>query len=452
MPSLPLGRSAFERTRGALPRLPVVNFIVEKAPTEKEGGIFQSRRGMVENMTVGSGPIHATMQRDGILSGARITVSGSEVYSDTTLIGSINVVGPVSIAADATQVVITGGADAVHWDGSTFSTIAFPDGAAVRAVAYLAGYFLAVRDDTQRIYFSAVGDGTDWDGLDYFSAENEPDRLLDLLVVGDGLVPVGTRTTEFHVKTGDADLPFQPIQQRVFEYGAIATGCSVPADNTHFWIGDDGIVYRAGQVPEPVSDDGHTADILASTSWRAYLTLDERHKLLHVRLDTKTLVFDITQNGAASEFASIGRANYRGYCADRTIIGDDDTGTLWELIGYLDDGGPMERRIAGGFPIEGGAFGVDVLRMRIEVGQGDLVGDYIEPTLEMRFSDDLGKTWSSWEGESLGEQGDYRTMPEWRALGMFDYPGALFEFRFTDPLPLRISGAEINPPGGGRSR
>jgi hypothetical protein len=452
MPTLPLGRSAYERTRGSFPRLPVVNFIAEKAPTEEGGIAFQSRRGLSLSTTIGSGPVRAIFQRDGVLSGSRFTVSGPSVYVNAAILGALGGSGPISIAGNATQVIITAGASMVHWNGTTFSTVSFPDGAGVTAVAFLAGYFLAIRAGTQRVYFSALNNGASWDGLDYFAAENQPDQALDLVIANDILVIVGSDSTEFWAKTGNADLPFQAIQQRVFQIGAIATGCAVEADNTHFQIAKDGIVYRAGNVPEPISDDGHTADILASATRSLFLVEDERHKLLHVRLATKTLVFDVT-SGNPSEFASLGRTNYRASCSDGTYMGDDTDGSIWVFSGYADAGGPMERRISAGFPINGGSISIDNLRLRVEVGQAtDLTGDYIEPTIEMRMSDDFGKTWTEWEGESVGAQGDYRIMPEWRALGMADYPGAIFEFRMTDPVGLRFSQALINEAGGGRGR
>lgn len=452
MTTLPLGRSAYERTRGSFPRLPVVNYIAEKAPTEEGGLAFQSRRGLSLNSTVGSGPVRATRSRGGVLAGARITVSGGTVYADGVSIGSLTGSGPVSIAGNATQVIITAGLDMIHWNGSSFTTVTFPDGASVTSVRFVAGYFLAIRAGTQRTYFSTLNDGTAWDGLDYFAAENEPDYLRDLEIANDILVLIGTGTTEFWVRTGNADLPFQAIQQRVFQIGAIATGCVIPEDNTHFWVGDDGIVYRAGNVPEPLSDDGHTADILASSTVSMFLVKDERHKLLHVRLDTKTLVVDIA-GGGWSEFASIGLTNYRVACSDGSLMGDDTTGKIWEWGGYADNDGPMERRISAGFPINGGAARIDNLRLRVEVGQAtDLAGDYAEPTIEMRDSDDFGKTWSEWDGISLGEQGDYRNMPEWRALGIADYPGKIFEFRVSDPVGVRFSQAFVNEAGGGRAR
>ncbi len=284
-----------------------------------------------------------------------IVVSGSSVYVDGASVGTITGAGPVTIAGNATQVIIAAAAAMVHWDGSSLTPVTFPDGANVTSVRFVAGYFLATRDSTQRVYFSMLNDGTAWDGLDYFAAENEPDQLLDLTDANDTLVLIGTKTTEFWVKTGNSDLPFQAIQQRVYPKGAIATGCAVAEDNTHFWVGNDGIVYRAGNVPEPMSDDGHTADILASASVSMFLVNDERHKLLHVRLGTKTLVVDIT-GGAWSEFASVGFSNYRVACSDGSLMGDDAAGKIWEWSGYADDSGPMERRISAGFPVNGGRW------------------------------------------------------------------------------------------------
>jgi len=452
MVAIPLGRSAYERTRGAFPRLPVVNYIAEKAPTEEGGIAFQSRRGLSESTEVGSGPIRAIFEEDGVLNGAQIVVSGAGVYADGTLIGALGGNGPVSIAGDANQVIIAAGGDMVHYDGSAFTTVAFPDGAFITSVAHLAGYFVALRAGTQRWYFSTIGDGAAWDGLDYASAENEPDQLNDIIVANDLLVLIGTSTTEFWIRTGNADLPFQAVQQRVFEYGSIAAGCAVPVDNTHIWIGNDGIVYRAGQVPEPVSDDGHTADILGSTSWRMFLVNDERHKLIHVRLDAKTLIFDVT-GGTWSEFESSGWTNYRVACSNGALMGDDETGKLWEFSGYLDAGGPLERRISGGFPVNGGTVHIGSLRLRVEVGTTEyLTGDYSDPSIEMRFSDDFGNTWTDWDETQLGEQGNYRTMPEWRALGNADYPGRIFEFRVTDPVSLRFSAALVNETTAGRAR
>jgi hypothetical protein len=68
------------------------------------------------------------------------------------------------------------------------------------------------------------------------------------------------------------------------------------------------------------------------------------------------------------------------------------------------------------------------------------------------LSDDAGQTWGEWGQDSLGATGNYRTCPEWRALGMFEFPGVMGEVRVTDAVPFRLSAVKINDPKGGRSR
>lgn len=452
MPEIQYGRSAYARNRGSMPELPLVNVFVEQAPADRGGVILQSRKGLVENITVGAGPVRATFQRDGIVSGSRVTISGDTAYSGTTNIGAIAGSGPASIDGDNDEVMMTAGGPLYRYSGGLFSPVDFPDGASVIKVVQLAGYFIAIRAGTQRWYFSPVGGGLVWDGLDYASAESEPDQLYDVLVVNDGLVFLGSETIEFWTRTGNADLPFAAIEQRVFKRGVIGTGCAVAVDNSFIWVGNDKIVYRGGNVPEAISQDGHAERLNASETFSVYLVEDERHKFVCIRLDSDTLVFDVT-TGQWCEFESYGRGNFRGNCADGTLIGDDETGALWAFSDYIDAGGVLERRLRGGFPIDGGTTGLNVVRVRTEVGgTGFLTGDYVAPVIEMRISNDYGKTWTDWEAETLGAQGEYRTMPEWRALGMGDYPGVLFEWRVTDPVGFRFSGATLNERHGGMAR
>ena len=452
MPDIAYGRSAYSRTRGNLPELPLVNMFVEATPTDS-GITLQSRKGLDEIANLGTGPIRGIFQRDGALDGVRFVVSGNSLYAGSALLGSISGSGPVSFAASETELVIAAGGPLYRTDGSAISEVVFPDDANVTAVTFLAGYFIALRAGSQQFYWSAVLDATSWDALDFASAENEPDHLLDCLVVDDVLVLLGSETVEFWPKTGDADIPFAPIQGRVFEQGVVGSGCSVATDNSFFWIGNDRIIYRNGNIPEAISDDGIVERAAASASFALFLIEDERHKFICCRFDASTMVYDLTTQQWC-EFASYGLANYRIRCAIAgPVMGSAEDGGLYQFSGYTDAGGPLERRWAGGFPLTGGSYPINNVRVTCNTGQAtDLTGDYAEPQIEMRFSNDYGQTWSDWEADTLGAQGNYRALPEWRALGMADAPGLLFEWRVTDPVSVRFSGAQINERHGGRQR
>lgn len=453
MPDIAYGRSAYNRTRGNLPELPLINMFVEATPVDNGGITLQSRKGLDEIAEVGDGPIRGIFQRDGALGGARFVVSGNKVYAGSTLLGAISGDGPVSFAASEAELVIAAGGPLYRTSGTDLSAPDFPDNAHVSAVTFLAGYFIALRAETQQFYWSGVLDATSWDGLDFASAENEPDHLLDCLVVDDVLVLLGSETVEFWPKTGDADIPFAPIQGRVFEQGVIGTGCAVATDNSFFWIGDDKIIYRNGNIPEAISDDGIVERATASSTFTLFLIEDERHKFICCRFDTSTMVYDLTTQQWC-EFASYDLANYLVQCAiPGPVMGSAVDGRLYRFSGYEDAGGVLERRWAGGFPLTGGSYQVNNVRVTCNGGQAtELTGDYADPQIEMRFSNDYGQTWSDWEADTLGTQGNYRALPEWRAMGMADAPGILFEWRVTDPVSVRFSGAQINERHGGRQR
>jgi hypothetical protein len=455
MPALVYGTSAYSRDRGNLPDLPLVNLFVEASPTTQSGVVLQSRPGLEEADEVGSGPIRALYRADGVLEGDLIVVSGSTVYREGVSLGTLVGTGPVSFAADEDEIVINAGTGIYRSTGGALALVDFPDEADVTKLVDTAGYFIALRAGTQQFYFSEVLDGSSWDALDYASTENEPDPGRDAVIFNDAIAFLGSQTTEFWAKTGDPDAPFAPIEGRVYQKGIIATGCVAKFDNSFAWIGDNGIVYTAGNVPERISDVGIEERIAQSDSYAVWSFFFEGHEFLAIRLSQGTWLYD-AQTRQWCEFASYGETNWRARCAtqDGRLFGDDQTGTLWQWsAGYTDAGGPLERRFRSGIPLPGGTLRGDNLRLTANVGEtSSLSGDYANPVVEMQSSRDAGRTWGNWRSAPLGAQGRYRTRCEWRRLGLFDDPGMLAEFRCSDPVPFRISGVDVNVPGGGRAR
>lgn len=448
---VPFGTSAYSRQRGNIAELPVVNMMAEAAPSEGRV-ILQSRPGIELYAEYGEGPVHGLYRRDGVLAGALFTVSGSTLYKASTSLGAIAVSGPVSWAGSELELCVNAGGAIYATNGTTLSVQAFPDSADVIKVWDLAGYVLAIKKDTARFHWRLIGVST-WDALDYATAENEPDKLLDAVAIDDYNVLFGTETIEFWPKTGDLDLPFAPTQGRVFEKGIRATGCAAAFDNTVAWVSGDHIVYRAGNVPDRISDSGIEERIEKSGTCSVFSFFWEGHELLAVRLDTGTWLYD-AQTGEWCEWASYGRVNFAGQNAIQgPLFGDFETGKIFQFSsGFTDDGGVLERRFRAGFPLEQ-AVGVMRVRLSGNSGQtGQLTGDYADPVIECRTSRDAGQTWSTWRSAPLGKMGKYRQRIEFRRFGTFDDPAFLIEFRVTDPVPFRSSRVQVNPKTGGRSR
>lgn len=455
MADLAYGYSAYQRDRGNLPELPLINLFVEPTPTNERGIVLQSRPGMsAGTVAMGSGPVRALFQADGVFSGNLFGVSGGSLYRGATSLGSVAGSLVPSFAATELEVLVAAGGSITRYNGTAVNNPTFPDSASVIKILFIAGLFVAIRADTQRFYWSAVLDGNTWDGLDFATAENEPDRLVDGLVLDDVLILAGTQTIEFWPKTGDADIPFAPTQGRLFERGVIATGCLDNFDNSFAWIGENGIVYRAGNVPERISTDGIEERIAESTTYRAFRFFFEGHEFFCVRLDGGTVAYDAATRQWC-EFANYGLTNWQAQCAvPGPVFGSaTDGATLVFNDTHSDLGGVLERRFRAGFPLAGGRVRADNIRLRVNSGQTpNLTGQYAQPVVEMRLSRDAAQTWSSWRQAQLGVQGDYRARVEWRVVGLFDEPGGVFEFRCTDPVPFRVAGAYINEPYGGRSR
>ena len=440
---IPYGLGAYTRNRGNLPPLELINLFVEQSSSQ--GVVLQSRKALVEVADIGNGPIRATFQKDGVFGGDRFTLSGNEFYRGATLLGTVAGSGPARILSNGLEVLVNAGGAIYSYNGTNFVDAGFPEAAAT-TIAFTGRYFIGLSNGTGEWYFSAVNNGRSWDPLDFATAENEPDALLDVIVLDGVLVFFGTESVEFWGFTGDPDLPYSPIQQRVFEQGIFATGCAVRVDNSFYWVGKDKIVYRNGDVPQAVSDDGIVEKAEGSTDLALFVLEDERHKFVCLRGDTFTMSHDVT-TGQWCEFKSYGRANFRA----QADFGDDETGKVWAWGDY-DDEGIIERLFMAGVELEQAAQ-IDNIRLTCEVGTTpNLVGLYTNPTIEMRFSYDAGNTWEDWESEELGEQGKYRQRVEWRALGMFDDPGALFQFRITDPVSFRLSDVQANAATGGRQR
>lgn len=457
MTSLAYGRATYRRLAAGAPELRLINMFVEAAATSQDGIVLLSRPGMVVERSVGDGPIRGLYQQSGTLSDITFAVSAGTLYG-TAALGSVAGTGPVSFAASASELIVAAGGDLSRTDGSAASSPSFPDDAGVTAVAYLGGYFIAIRAGSQRFYWSALRDASSWDALDYASAESSPDPLRDVLVIGDVMWLLGAATIEPWQLTGDPDLPFSRIEGRNYQRGVLATGCASSIDNALFWVGDDKRVYRSGAVPEGISDSGIEERIARSATVSAFSFEHEGHKFFAVRLAAETLLFDLaTQEWC--EWASFGLPNWRARCAisinGAALLGDDASGRLWSLDSHRfdDDGGPLSRLFTAFQPISDGCFTLDSIHLDADFGSTpSLVGQGADPIVELRASRDAGRTWANWRQAGLGRQGQYRARAIWRRFGSYDAPGGLFEIRTTDPVRLRISAVRANEAQGGRSR
>ena len=446
---LQFGITTAQRVRGNLPELPILNMFVEEAPTEELRITLQSRPGLTDRaLNMGAGPVQALFKGDGVLTGGLYGVSATTLYEGTTSRGALNGSGVFSMAGYEDKLFAAGGGSLWGWDGVTLAAVAVPDSANVTKVVVGASRVIIIRADTEQFYWSDVLSST-ISALSFATAESQPDRLKDLLFINDILILFGSETVEFWPNTGDAVLPFQPLESQVFEKGIKATGCAAKFGATFAWVTNNNQVCLS-DPDNIISDSGLEAKIEAATSVRLFTYYIEGTEFLAVRLNTETHVFS-ARSKLWSQNASDGQANWLATCYAGGVFGSALNGvTMAWGANHTDLGGIMERRFRAGAAINSGGLVVDNLSLRNNPGQTPyLTGLYADPEVEMRTSRDGGQTWGEWRSAKLGAQGAYRTKPLWLSLGMFSHPGILVEFRVTDPVPFRVSDVRANEPYGG---
>lgn len=435
-----------------LPKIRLVNMFAEKTPATRQGIVLLPRPALQEYASLGTGPIRGIYQSSGALAGVLFVVSGTTLFADGVDIGTIPGTGRVSMAASASQLLIANGEALYLTDGATVSAVSFPDGAGVSSIAYINGYFIASRANSQRFYWSAVLDGSSWDALDYASAERAPDNIVAIWIVSDQLWIFGRETTEIWVTTGDADIPFQRVDGRLFDTGCASADTIAKLDNTIFWVGSDYKVLRGDSVPLRVSDNAIEEATQGSTILNGWVYPWQGNLFYALATDSGTKVLNVATS-QWHEQDSYQRTNWRANCGvsygSLIIAGDDEEGKLWQLTysQYTDDGDPIERRWTA--LIDEAAY-IDNIVLDASAGDEPVLG--VEPIVECRLSRDQGRTYGPYRQASAGQTGDYRKRVGWRRWGLVDNEGAVFDFRLTDATPWRIAAIKMNEGLSGRGR
>ena len=126
-----------------------------------------------------------------------------------------------------------------------------PDDEAVSVCESIAGYVVFAIAGSDRCYWIEPG-LTTIDALDFFTAEQEGDKIDSLIRVGDRLWIFGPSTTEVWAPTQDTDLRFRRIRGIAYSKGVIE-GTALRLNQDIFLVGDDQVVYNVGNGIRRVS-------------------------------------------------------------------------------------------------------------------------------------------------------------------------------------------------------
>jgi hypothetical protein len=448
----------------------MVNLFPEIVPEAgKEPAFLQRAPGIRLLATVGFGPIRG----EWAFGDYGYVVSGTELYKidssyTATKLGNVSGTGPVSMADNGTQLFVACNGPSYIYNSSTgvFGRITDPDFPGAVTVGYLDGYFVFNEPNSQKIWVTALLDGTSIDPLDFASAEGSPDGVVGLIVDHREVWVYGTNSVEVWYDTGATDFPLQRIQGAFNELGCAATYSIAKMDNGLFWLGKDargqGIVYRAngytgtristhavewhiqqyGDLSDAIGytyqQDGHSFYVLIFPSVNTTWVYDVATQAWHERAGWS--------NGEFTRH----RSNCQMFFNNEVIVGDYENGNIYafDLDDFSDNGG-IQKWLRTWRALPTGENNLKrtahhSLQLDCETGVGLNLGQGSDPQVMLRWSDDGGHTWSNEHWVTIGKIGQYGKRALWRRLGMtLKLRDRVYEVSMTDPVKTAIMGAQL---------
>ncbi len=451
----------------------MVNLFPEVVPEGgKEPAFLQRAPGLRLLATVGTGPIRGLWAFSAD-DGTAFVVSGSEVYSiDDTYyarkIGEVAGTGPVSMADNGTQLFIACNGPSYIYNTNTlaFGQITDIDFPGAVTVCYLDGYFVFNEPNSQKMWVTALLDGTSIDPLEYASTEGSPDGLVAVASNFREVWAFGTNSIEVWYDSGATDFPLQRIQGAFNELGCAAPFSVAKMDNSIFWLGRDrrgqGIVYRAeGYGGRRISTHAVEWQIQQYSDLSdavAYTYQQDGHNfyvLIFPSANT-TWVYDAATNAwheragwTNGEFTRH-RSNCQMAFNNEIVVGDFEDGNIYafDLDDYSDNG-EIQKWLRSWRAIPTGQNNLKrttqhSLQLDLETGTGLNLGQGDDPQVMLRWSDDGGHTWSNEHWISIGKIGQFYRRAIWRRLGMtLKLRDRVYEVSMTDPVKTAIMGAEL---------
>jgi hypothetical protein len=448
----------------------MVNLFPEIVPEAgKEPAFLNRAPGLKLEFTAGTGPIRGLW----VLAGNLYVVSSTQLYKVTpayvvTLIGSVTGTGPVSMADNGTQLFVACNGPSYIYNSLTnvFQQITDPDFPGAVTVGYLDGYFVFNEPNSQKIWVTALLEGTLIDPLDFASAEGSPDGVVGLIVDHGQLWVYGTNSIEVWYNSGNPDFPFERISGAFNELGCAAAYSLAKMDNGLFWLGKDargqGMVYRAngysGQRISTHAIEWHIQQYGNLSDAIGYTYQQDGHSfyvLIFPTADT-TWVYDVATQAWHERAGFVNgqftrhRSNCQAFFDSKVLVGDYENANVYSFdLNDYSDNGSIQKWLRSWRALPTGQNNLKrtahhSLQLDCETGVGLNLGQGSDPEVMLRWSDDGGHTWSNEHWVSIGKIGEYYRRAIWRRLGMtLKLRDRVYEVSGTDPVKIAIMGAEL---------
>lgn len=378
-----------------------------------------------------------------------------------------------------TEVPLTGGAGT----GAT-ADITVAGGAVTAVVIDNGGYNYVVGNvlSTSNTHLGGAGAGftytitamqSAFDPLDIAAKSGFNDNIVGLATIHRELWLIGELTTEIWIGTGAADFYFQEVQGTYVNHGCIAQQSIATQDVLAFWLMQDqqgfGIIVKTDgydideiSTPRIVSQIRAYTDVVDAIGF-CFQIEDHAFYALVFPTANKGWLYDLTtsqQTGVPSWTEwnwtddngnfNRPRANCAMFAYGANIVSDWENGLLLELradvyTDYTPDmpTGPLVWvRTFPHMMNDNKKVSYKSFDANLEVGTAALDDD---PQVFLSWSDDRGRTYGNPVAQSMGQTGEYLTVPAWNRLG--EARDRVFKLSSSAAAKTSLNGAfaEVNP-------
>lgn len=413
----------------------------------------------VHHTPVAAAPVRGAHNAEGaflaVIGTSLVRVNGN---GTTTALGTIPGVQRVSMAhnqvAGGNQVAIANGTAGYVYSTATNALVQITDDGfpGAKVFDFCDGFFVFVEPGGRFWGWSDLAAGTSYSTIDRAEAESQPDKIKTLIVSRREVLVFGERSCDVFENVGTATGTFERKNGAELDIGCASEFAVARLDNTVYWLGHDGIVYRlAGYAPQRVSTGPIEQAISKLDISRAFATTweDREHKVFYLTFqDGQTWGFDVASqewHRRASDGLSRWRLNTLTRWNRQWYGGDFSSGRIyrldWNVMSEAEFPMVSERTTAV-LHANGNPVPVNGLQLMFDTGQpapASMVQP--EPTVDLSYSKNGGNTWSGWKQRSLGATGEFVKRAVFNRCGLAKQ--WVFKVRVSSPVKRDLMGASI---------
>ncbi len=314
------------------------------------------------------------------------------------------------------------------------------------SVSFLNQRFVATIDNG-RFQWSALAEGTDWNSLDFVTAEYAADGLLRGVVRGTEFLAFGPDTIEPWYNPAAGNTTFARSGSVIKPGAKTGAGVALIDDLPIYVANDNTVRIIEGYQARAISNGAVERSIRKTTSPQSVEAFTYQwgdHSMYVVTGVDFTWEFDF-RTGNWSERESYGLKRWRARCAvpfaGRIVVGDYQSNKLYTLDDdtYSEDGADLVMTVQ--FPVHAYPNRIRLDKLRIDTipGQGTLSHD---PVVMVTLSRDGGKTWGNEKSIPMGKAGQYFREVRLTRLGTSKEDGFVIRMRSSPAVVRAIMAAD----------